>query len=71
LAGSITCGIDDSKSVKAAGAEESPADGQAEADGDTEFAGGIARFSFGSSKQMGETEFAGGIARFNFGFGGH
>lgn len=52
-------------------ADESPAGGHAEADGDTEFAGGIARFSLGSSKQTGETEFAGGIARFNFGFGGH
>ena len=53
------------------GADESPADSHDETHGDTEFAGGIARFSLGSSKQTGETEFAGGIARFNLGSGGH
>jgi hypothetical protein len=53
------------------GADESPADSHDETHGDIEFAGGIARFSLGPSKQTGETEFAGGIARFNLGSGGH
>jgi nucleotide-binding universal stress UspA family protein len=38
-------------------------------DGDTRFAGGIARFGLGSTGGGGATDFAGGIARFNFGSG--
>jgi nucleotide-binding universal stress UspA family protein len=49
------------------GADQLPPSGHYAGHGDTEFAGGIARFSLGSPKDGGMTDFAGGIARFNLG----